>query len=118
MGTFQTSEGERLSKDKIRSLTDNAKKAFKKQAIEDGKGYCWACGKTNEWIAASHIISVDHCQNDGMTEFCWDFRNLQLECNSKCHIETETRKFSHHANARYKKTFIEYYNELKSIVRH
>ncbi len=108
--SFKTSEGERLSKTQIDLLVSKAKREFKEEALEEGKGYCWACGTNNGYRAASHIISVDKCQKDGRTEVAWNKDNLQLECNSPCHLETESGDIDHHANARYKKTFIEMYN--------
>lgn len=112
MGSFKTSEGERLTKTFIDGQIRKAKKAFTDKAIEDGKQYCWSCGNTNDRLSCSHIISVNDCQNDSRSEIAFDVDNLQLEC-LKCHEETERGTISHHANYRYKKEFIEQYNESK-----
>jgi len=111
MGSFETSSGDRLSKSKIDPRIKKAKDEFKEDAIYNGKSYCWACGTTGKPRSASHIISVNACQNDGMVEFAWDKKNLQLECHD-CHIQTEIKNFSHHANYLYKKEFIELYKHL------
>jgi 5-methylcytosine-specific restriction endonuclease McrA len=112
MGTFKTSEGERLSKTTIDSLIRKAKKALTDEAVEEGKAYCWSCGTTKDRLSCSHIISVNKCQDDGKTEFAYDTDNLQLEC-IPCHLQTESGTIDHHANARYKKEFIERYNNFE-----
>jgi hypothetical protein len=112
MGTFKTSEGERLSKTTIDSLIRKAKKALTDEAVEEGKAYCWSCGTTKDRLSCSHIISVNKCQNDGMAEVAYLTDNMQLEC-LLCHAETERGTIDHHANASYKKKFIEMYNNRK-----
>ena len=109
--SFKTSEGERVTKTFIDGQIRKTKKQFVDDAKDEGKEYCWACGTTNDRLTCSHIISVNDCQNDGRTEIAYLYDNLQLECISNgCHMETETGNISHHANARYKKEFIERYN--------
>lgn len=113
MGTFKTSEGERLTKTFIDGQIRKAKKVFIEQKEDEGIVYCESCGATNKRLSCSHIISVDQCQKDGRSEFAFDVENLQLECVPGCHEETERGTISHHANCRYKKEFIEQYNESK-----
>jgi len=112
MGTFQTSDGERLEKSVIDYRIKKAKDNFKREAVLDGKAYCWACGHTGVHLSASHIISVNNCQNDGMTEWAWREDNLELVCHT-CHIQTETRQFNNHANANYKHKLINEYEREK-----
>ena len=109
MGTFQTSEGERLSKTTIDGLIRKAKKAFCDMKDDEGIMYCEACGTTSERLTCSHIISVNDCQNDGRCEVAFDVDNLQRECLT-CHAQTELGTIDHHDNARYKKEFIQRYN--------
>lgn len=119
MGTFKTSEGERLTKTFIDGQIRQAKKAFTEQRDNEGIMYCEACGATNVRLTCSHIVSVNDCQNDGMAEFAFDVDNLQRECiENGCHAETEQGTFLHHANFRYKMDFIEKYNHIKKSLRH
>ncbi len=111
--SFKTSEGIQMQKTVIDKLIREAKNEFKQEAIEEGKPYCWSCGITTGYISASHIISVNKCQNDGRAEVAWNKDNLQLECNAECHPETESGNIDHHANARYKKEFIDRYNNFE-----
>jgi hypothetical protein len=109
--SFKTSDGERLSKTKIDGLIRRAKLALTLQRELDGIMYCEACGDTSGRLTCSHIISVNNCQNDGRTEHAFNVDNMQRECLG-CHAETERGTIDHHANARYKKEFIErYYNK-------
>lgn len=114
MGSFKTSEGERLTKTFIDGQIRKAKTAFARQRERDGIMYCESCGTTNERLDCSHIISVNDCQNDGRCEVAYDVDNMQRECRG-CHMETESGIINccHHANYRYKKEFIEKYNESK-----
>jgi len=113
MGTFQTSEGERLEKSVIDYRIKKAKHEFAVNA-EIEAPYCWACERPSAHLTISHIISVNNCQNDGMTEWAWNKDNFQLECTDyKCHEQTEIRKFDHHANANYKHKLIEQYEREK-----
>jgi len=107
--SFKTSEGDQVKKTTIDARIRTCKKEFTDQAIEEGKQYCWACGSTRRRLSCSHIISVNKCQNDGRAEVAYLADNLQLEC-LECHAETERGNIDHHANCRYKKTFIEMYN--------
>lgn len=109
MGSFKTSEGERLSKTTIDNLVRKAKKALTDEAEEEGKSYCWSCGTTKDRLSCSHIISVNKCQNDGRAEVAFMVDNMQLEC-LPCHSETERGTIEHHANYQYKRKFIEMYN--------
>ena len=111
MGTFKTSTGERLTKIFIDAMIRKAKKAFCRQRDEDGILYCEACGSTSKRLSCSHIISVNKCQNDGRAEVAFDVDNLQRECIPGCREETERGNISHHTNYRYKKEFIEKYNQ-------
>lgn len=108
MGTFSTSTGERLSKANIDANIRVAKSVFVSENLD--RQYCWACGSTQARLTCSHIISVNQCQNDGRAEIAWCRENLAMECIS-CHLQTETRNFNHHANARTKKDFIEFYEQ-------
>lgn len=110
MNTFSTSTGERFTKKQINTFVDEAKAELREEAYEENRWYCWSCGHTGRRLSCSHIISVNKCQNDGRAEIAWLKDNMQLECMENCHQETERRAFDHHANARYKKTFIEMYN--------
>ncbi len=112
--SFKDSKGNRYSKSNIDTNIRVAKSLFVQDAIDEGKQYCWACGKTWERLSCSHIISVNDCQNDGKCEGAWDKANLQLEC-LKCHAETENRNFGHHKNSKYKSDFIARYEYLKLI---
>lgn len=107
--SFKTSAGDQVKKTTIDTRIRACKKEFTDQAIEEGKQYCWACGSTRRRLSCSHIISVNKCQNDGRAEVAYLSDNLQLEC-LECHAETERGMIQHHANFRYKKTFIEMYN--------
>ena len=112
MGTFKTSTGERLTKTVIDGQIRKAKKELTDQAIEDGMQYCWSCGRTNERLSCSHIISVNDCQNDGRSEQAYNVDNIQLECLI-CHAETERGDIVYHENYLYKKEFIlQYYLNL------
>lgn len=116
MGTFRTSEGERLTKTTIDNLIRKAKTAFCLQREYDEIMYCEACGTTSDRLDCSHIVSVDDCQKDGMTEFAFSVDNMQRECR-KCHMETERGTIDHHANYRAKIDFIEHYSQIKSTIR-
>jgi hypothetical protein len=107
--SFTNSAGERLTKTYIDGQIRKAKALFTDEAIEEGRNYCWSCGTTMDRLSCSHIISVNKCQNDGRAEVAYLTDNLQLECIS-CHMETERGTIDHHANASYKKQFIEMYN--------
>jgi len=117
MGTFQTSTGERLTKAEINANIEETKLVLNSE--NEDKQYCWSCGTSQDRLTWSHIISVNKCQNDGRTEIAWHKGNMQRECLSLCHLQTEVRNISHHANYRYKKTYIENYykNEPKSTTK-
>ena len=107
--SFKDSAGERWTKTAIDHKIREAKQQFKEDAESEGRSrYCWACGHVKTDLTCSHIISVDKCQKDGRCEEAWNTDNIQIECID-CHRETENRTFDHHANARYKRNFIEHY---------
>ncbi len=113
--SFKTTDGERLTKTFIDGQIRKAKQEFLKQCEHSDIAYCQACGASNKRLSCSHIISVNDCQNDGRSEIAFDVENLQLECYGEngCHEETERGTIDHHANARYKKDFIEKYYEKR-----
>ena len=92
MNTYQTSNGERVTKQAIDKKTTTAKHNYKVMFI-DLKGYlfCERCGVNSEGLAASHIISVKYAQEIGESELCWDLKNLEILCN-KCHMSFEELK--------------------------
>ena len=110
--SFKTSQGERLTKKQIDTLIRRCKEEFIRICEYSDTNYCEACGMTSAKLTCSHIISVNKCQNDGKTEFAYDTDNLQLECIT-CHLQTESGTIDHHANARYKKEFIDRYNNFE-----
>jgi hypothetical protein len=113
MGSFKTEAGERVTKTFIDHKVRETKAVFVSDAIDEGRNYCWSCGRTDTRLSCSHIISVNDCQNDGRADKAWDYDNLQLEC-LECHAETERGVFGHHANASYKFNYIEnYYSESR-----
>lgn len=109
MGTFKTSDGERVTKTFIDGQIRKTKKQFTDDAYDEGLNYCWACERNDKFLSCSHIVSVNKCQNDGRAEKAWDYENLQLECLD-CHAETERGTISHHENCDYKLEYIEDYN--------
>jgi 5-methylcytosine-specific restriction endonuclease McrA len=92
MNTYQTSIGERVTKRAIDKKTAATKHDYKVMFI-DLKGYlfCERCGINGEGLAASHIVSVKYAQEVGMSELCWDIKNLEILCN-KCHMSFEELK--------------------------
>jgi site-specific DNA-methyltransferase (adenine-specific) len=86
MGSFKTEAGERVTKTFIDHKVRETKAVFVSDAIDEGRNYCWSCGRTDTRLSCSHIISVNDCQNDGRADKAWDYDNLQLEC-LECHAD-------------------------------
>ena len=82
MGTFKTSEGERLSKSVINSRVTDAKRMFSQDNYDNC--YCFECGTNSSIIDISHIVSVNDCQNNGKAEQSYNTENFEYLCRS-CH---------------------------------
>ena len=85
MNTYQTSSGERIKKSII-DLNIRRAKILKLDALD--YKYCERCGRTDDRLDLSHIISVKECQESGRSELAYDVKNLELLCR-KHHLEIE-----------------------------
>jgi 5-methylcytosine-specific restriction endonuclease McrA len=86
MGSFQTSDGLRVSKELIDSRTRSAKQyKMAEQRKIYGYNFCEQCKNNDDKpLGAAHIISVDECQKSGRAELAWDLSNLRI-LGQKCH---------------------------------
>ena len=86
------SNGEKISRQTLESRMRKAKEDFK-YSYGVSHPYCQSCGlNTNagKRLSVSHIVSVKECIESGQSEFAYDERNFQLECN-ECHQEWENK---------------------------
>lgn len=86
MGTYKTSDGERLDKSVIdRRVREAKKKKLDSQLEEHGYNFCEQCGvSSGTYLDCSHDISVDKCQKEGKTELAYDVDNITILCRN-CH---------------------------------
>lgn len=85
MGTYKTSDGERVSKATIDKKVREAKeKVIASQLEEHGYNYCVVCGKSGARLDCSHVIGVYDCEKRGMVELAWSPENIEILCR-ECH---------------------------------
>ena len=106
MGTFKTSEGDRITKTFIDFCTKTAKQRFR--ANNTDECYCWECGTTSSILDISHIVSVNDCQNNGRAEQAFNPLNFEYLCRP-CHRLWEDYKKLNPKRAQY---IIDYFPEL------
>lgn len=84
--TSEGSDGVRYTTAQVNKRVSDTKAKFVEE-FRDNHGYhfCESCKKsTGVRLTCSHILSVDYCKKEGMTEVAWDINNLELLC-IKCH---------------------------------
>ena len=86
MGNFKISTGDKVSKQKINTLTNQAKgNKLEAQFNEFGYNFCEECLRSGGVrLSLSHIISVDLAQKTGRAELAWSVDNLKVLC-IPCH---------------------------------
>ena len=86
MGSYKTSDGERLDKSTIDYRVREAKKKkVDNQQEEHGYNFCEECLiSSGVYLDCSHDISVDKCQKEGKTELAYDVDNITIRCRN-CH---------------------------------
>lgn len=111
MGSFELSNGERMSKANIDANVRYAKSLVVLNDENYGR-VCWGCGTNQPPIDCSHIISVNKCQNDGMADWAWKLENIERLCR-KCHVQTELRNYEGQLNAKEKMRVVRAYEFAK-----
>ena len=98
MNYYKTSSGDRIAKSVIDSRVRKAKiKLLSNQICEHGYNFCQKCGiSSGVRLDCSHILSVDYCQKNGMSEKAYDVGNMEVLCR-ECHVvmgDNKNFKFS------------------------
>lgn len=91
MGTYRTSNGERVTQKQIEARMRQAKQ-IKIESQVHLRGYNW-CEKCNRnangtRLDCSHTVSIDKAKKAGKTELCWSTENLEILCRD-CHKEKD-----------------------------
>ena len=85
--TYRTSDGTRVKK----SIIDTRIRSAKKKLISDNHHHnCQGCGSSSDILDCSHTLSVNDCQNRGMSEQSYNVANLSLDCRD-CHRIWESK---------------------------
>jgi len=86
MNYYRKSNGDRISKSEIDSKVRKAKaEKLEEQREEYGYNFCEQCGRSSGvYLDCAHVLSVKHCQENGMSEKAYDKGNIRVLCRI-CH---------------------------------
>lgn len=76
--------GQSLKEKQIKEQLATLKQAIEQQAIDEGRYYCWGCGKSSTGLDKSHILSVKQRKDLELEK-----ENINLFCR-KCHNDWES----------------------------
>ena len=100
MNHYYTSQGDKISKSRIDSLTRKAKaKALELQKEEHGYNFCIQCQRSSgTYLDCSHRISVDQAQKTRHAELAYDVNNIDILCR-QCHQQRDGLNLWHNEHA-------------------
>lgn len=90
MPNYNTSQGIKLSSSVIdRRIVSAKADLIEGQLIEYGYNFCERTKHNKGVLDCSHIMSVKFCKENGISDYAYDVRNLEVLCRDS-HMEIES----------------------------